>query len=490
MRNVSGVLGLLRLTKNSLASINQIPPEVLSLIAQNCDTDEDLLTLTHVCHSWREIFISHASLWTNLDCPVVDKTRVYLERSKTSLLRICLEEQWLNDAFLLTVPHIGRFESFSLSGPLIDIIEPIEHLKSPSPLLKALSLAVTDEDGVYLPNTIFGGGLPSLYKLHFVGIVPDLDKFGNMPNLRTLSLSNVPPDLISVTELLDFFECAPLLREILLEYAFPKSSNAPLGRIVPLPNLKHFTISAPPPHTILMNHLLILTGASINQKVTFHDTGSPISSLIPKDFDNLKHLSNITSITLDFTLTLYLRFEGPSGVHCISSDWLPQGPFPTSLGCSVLESLDVLSVSVVEMLQIEQWQSTISSTSVEESSIYRTFHCMDNLRALTLTACLSCPFFHALNPRRNASGVVICPKLKELVVYTWTEERNPISELLGMAKEQASRGTKLETVVIAGAEELLPATVLEVRTYISRVEYIRFRTPPEVSTSDESDSWV
>ena len=48
----------------------------------------------------------------------------------------------------------------------------------------------------------------------------------------------------------------------------------------------------------------------------------------------------------------------------------------------------------------------------------------------------------------------------------------------------------METVVIAGAEELLPATVLELRTYISCVEYIRFRTPPEVSTSDESDSWV
>ena len=95
--------------KNIFVPINTIPYEVLSTIpdywvdgdpmdnntadygmAANNTADRNLITLTHVCHNWRELFISRPSLWTNLDCTNVEKTRVYIERSKSCLLKVCV----------------------------------------------------------------------------------------------------------------------------------------------------------------------------------------------------------------------------------------------------------------------------------------------------------------------------------------------------------------------------------------------------------------
>ena len=48
--------------KNALAPISQVPPEVISLISDYYETKQELISLTHVRRSWREIFISRASL--------------------------------------------------------------------------------------------------------------------------------------------------------------------------------------------------------------------------------------------------------------------------------------------------------------------------------------------------------------------------------------------------------------------------------------------
>ena len=72
------VLSLIRSVKNKLAPISRIPGAVLSLIPnywerQYIDTDKDLVTLTHVCRGWREVFTSHPSLWTRLDFTNIEK---------------------------------------------------------------------------------------------------------------------------------------------------------------------------------------------------------------------------------------------------------------------------------------------------------------------------------------------------------------------------------------------------------------------------------
>jgi len=92
--------------KNTLAPVNRIPLEVPPLIPDCCDTDDELVALTHVCRG----------SWTCLGCASVEKTRVYLERSKTFPLEIWLGGEdrppVLNDVFLSP----NRHKTLTLSG--------------------------------------------------------------------------------------------------------------------------------------------------------------------------------------------------------------------------------------------------------------------------------------------------------------------------------------------------------------------------------------
>ena len=100
------MLSLVRSVKNSFAPVNRIPPEILSLTPDYYEYDEDdvdedkvdkdLIALTHVCRSWRDVFISRSSLWTRLDFTNVDKTRTYIHRSKSSPLEINLDQHQEN----------------------------------------------------------------------------------------------------------------------------------------------------------------------------------------------------------------------------------------------------------------------------------------------------------------------------------------------------------------------------------------------------------
>ena len=130
---------------NIFAPINQIPSEVFSLIPGylNDECGTGLVTLTHVCRAWREIFTSH-SLWAPLNCRDVHKTLTYIERSKSFSLDICLErsknKSYSRDALHLVVPHIGRLNSLSVSGPPDIIPDLVEHFSRSAPLLRKLEI--------------------------------------------------------------------------------------------------------------------------------------------------------------------------------------------------------------------------------------------------------------------------------------------------------------------------------------------------------------
>ena len=114
------MLSLVRSLKNNFAPINRIPSEVFSLIPghwEKDDRDKCLITLTHVCRGWRELLITHSSLWVRLNCTNADKTRVYIEHSKSRPLELSLYKHYatyLEDAFLLVVLHIVMISGFGL----------------------------------------------------------------------------------------------------------------------------------------------------------------------------------------------------------------------------------------------------------------------------------------------------------------------------------------------------------------------------------------
>ena len=461
--------------KNTFSPINQIPGGVLSLIPNYRDTDKELIVLTHVCRGWRERFISCCSLWTSLDCTNVERTHIYLDRAKTSPLEISLGEgdcaPFLNDAFLLTVPHLGRLNSLALSGSSDNLLQLVKYFGTPAPLLKKLNLTFTCTTTSVLQGKIFDGSLSSLRELRLSGVIADL-AWGNMSSLKTFVLCQIQGDKVSVTQLLNFFERAPLLRKIRLEHAFPNSSDAPRGRVVSLPHLEFLTIVAQPAHTILLNHLSIPAGAGLSQGFNFNDDKSPIPIYLPKTPNNLKSVSRITSINLSFNSGMSLRLNGPpSGTHYVQGGWVGESPSLPILDRRVLQSLSLFGISAVERLAIAECKAS-SSTKTEKSPVYLTLLSMNNLRTLTLTHCVNFPFILALNPGRNPSRTVVCPGLEELVLYTVSKASFCMKELLEMVKERASSGAKLSAVTIVCSQEFAPAKeVLKIREYVTRVEY-------------------
>lgn len=308
------VLLTVRSVKNAFVPINRIPPDVLCLLPDYCDADEELIKLTHVCRGWREIFVSRASLWTFLDCTDPDKTRVYLERSKKSPLEIWLKEgeytRNLGDTFLLTVPHTNRFKAVTLSGSPNNILKVTKHFCSPAPLLEKLVIHIRDTQAAPIEITLFGGNLQSLRELRLHEVRTDLP-WKNLSNLTTFDLRWVSNT--TVTQLLDFFERAPLLSKIKLVDTLLDSSSVPDERVVSLLHLKSLRIDGQPVHSILLNHLHLPTHATLMLGFDFGDENSPLPHRLPRSLDNLDNISHIPCAYLDFRIGIAMGLGGPTG---------------------------------------------------------------------------------------------------------------------------------------------------------------------------------
>ena len=467
---------MIRSMKNAFAPVNRIPRDVLSIIPDYLE-DGDLIRLTHVCHDWRELLISRPSLWTCLDWANVEKTRVYIERSKSSPLDVYLGEEdekyfpFLNDAFLLTVPHLRRLRSLTLSGSSDNVVEIINtHLDNfPAPFLEKLKIRFSADPHI-INAAILDRNRSSLRELRLSGVLTSLP-WKNLANLTTFDFRQVPSSKISVTQLLDFFVYTPLLSKIQLWNALPTTSDAPLGRVVSLPRLKKLTIIAQPAHSLLLKHLSIPNGASLDLEFDFNSEKSPIPDYLPKTLKYLNNLSHITTINVYCNPEVSLRLGGPSGGLYIFGTWTGVATSLPAVYRRVLRSLNHFNISMTERFMITAY-STPSPPGIERPPPHQTLPLMKALHTLILIDCYNAPFVSALNPNRISSGALVCPKLEELVLYIKRKEWFCISELLGMVEERSSRGAALSTITIFSSQEFVPAKeVLKLRDHVSCVEY-------------------
>ena len=495
---------MVRSVKNDFAPINRIPPEVLSLIPDYCDNYDTLITLTHVCHGWRELFISRSSLWASLDCTNVEKTRVYIERSKSSPLEISLLEKhhgsaYCDEALLLAAPHINRLSSLDVYGPSHILADLNKYFTCPTPLLRKLKidLAFDHNPAPSFPGTLFNGDLSSLRKLSLAGFTTNLP-WRNLVNLTTFELhhSSGTVDPPFVTRLLDFFESAPLLSKIELCHSIPASSNVPPERLVSLPHLKKFSTTSRLAQSTLLNHLSVPNGALLVIAFTFSGEDSPIPTNLPKDLSNLNNLCHVTAMNLSFHQAEKLvRLSGPSGGLYIYGTWTAGGTSSHALESRIFYSLDRFNLSRIQSLAVTKYTSS-PSNEVEKSPIFRSLFQMNDLRTLTLIECNNLSFIYSLNPEKNESDSVLCPNLEEVVIYFKKRDWFCLEELMEMALERDERRMKLQSVTIVSIDEMCSKKeVFKLRRYVSHVEYKLDVVSPEWdaisgdedSSSDESD---
>ena len=115
--------------------------------------------------------------------------------------------------------------------------------------------------------------------------------------IRQNSRCSISSIKISVTQLLDFFEHAPLLSEIIFVDSLPYS-NVPAERMVIPSSLRFFRICALPDHSTLLSYLHISTGASVTTGFQFDFQRSPLLDHFPRSFDNLHNISPSTSTSI------------------------------------------------------------------------------------------------------------------------------------------------------------------------------------------------
>ena len=438
---------MVRSLKNDLAPINRIPPEVLTSIPDfwdKPDRDRGLIRLTHVCRTWREIFISCSPLWTNLSCIGTDKTHVYLERSKSSPIHLHLQGVYgiyHRDPLFQVIPHaVGRLESL-FTGPAPGLRGITAHLSHPAPLLKRLSIGGRDQpvspDIPVITAALFNGDLSSLHVLHLYHVRTELP-WGNMANLTSFTLGHVPLGEAPIRRLLDFFESAPRLREVELLF-ITLTSGGQNGRLVSLGCLKSFIIRGDQPTSLLFDHLLIPAGADLRMRL---ESPCPrIGAHLPRFLDNLRNLPNFTRLHLDLgKCNSVVQFTGPNGGVRIDS--VGSGIDATGSVLRFLASVRV-DTSMTKQLEI------ISRGPLSEDPLIQALLPMKNLNSLTISPCTNLlSIVRVLDPDINPSNLLACPKLEELYVRTEKKEGFIGESLVGMAKARASRGAKLKSVKV------------------------------------------
>ena len=463
------VLRLVRSIKNTFAPINRIPPEVLSLIPDyfEDDTDRELIALTHVCRGWRDAFISRSPLWTNLDFTNIDKTRTYIQRSQCSPFKLYLrDDKVVDDAFALMIPHIRRLESLTIDAYKLPSV--LGHFRCHTPLLEKLDVSVSASNNPVLDGTLFNGDLSSLHELRICGVITNLP-WKNLTNLRVFSLES-SSHKYGITQILDFLEAAPLLDTVSFRCAITGPSDGPPGRIIPLPRLRFLTIHAAPPHSTLLHHLHIPTGASLTSEFLFSGEESPLAGYLTNGSLNFGNLSHTTAINLLFESNIFAQFSGPTGSLRVLAFWLDTVPYPAE--CRTFHSLGPV-LSTIEKLVVFKFEDP-GPVELEECPIFRTLSSTSHLRTLVLTDCFYLPFIRALDPDRNPSNLVLCINMQELVLYIMCLDHSYVQHVFNMAKNRDSRGAKLWSVTIVdltdrGPRE--PKEMSKLREHVTHVEY-------------------
>ena len=475
------MLSLLLFMKNTFAPISRIPPEIFSLIPDywgHWHAERDILALTHVCHGWREIFTSRPSLWTHLDCRNADKTRVYIERSKTLPLKISLSEfhntRYCDYALSMATPSLSRSDSLTISVSSPDTLVNLLDKLPFSGILKEVEIRLLDsvsDDYVFIPSTIFPGHLSPLRKLTLSGVTTYLP-WRNLSNLLVFEFDRgdfVDFEQFSMTGLLDFFESAPLLRKIAFRNLILDSFTISPGRVVSLPNLERFAADPFPPRSTFFDHLSIPTGASLSLDFSFPEGNHPIPVCVASGFNDL-HITTI-NLLAPFPLKGCMRLDGPSGRLRTYGGWRGWNE------SAFFQSLCKFNLSNARRLSVTAYTPQ-PRRKIEDSPIFQPLLSMNSLRTLALIETDNMPFIHALNPAENESHAILCPALENLVLY---RGRFAVEDLEKMVSERAKRFFKLSSITIVGLGEVAyPAeVVLSLREHVSHVEYKLEVLPPK-----------
>ena len=310
---------------NGLAPVNQLPPEILGAIPkyQQGQTSKELVAICSVCSYWRDTFITTPSLWTNLNGRGIEKSRAWVERSRSLPIQLMIKDSPDVRVLEFLQPYSSRLDVVELiprlesEDPLVVPRDPIAKLLRSSFSLRVLHIGISDLF-TFDPPMIMSGEFPSLEQLHITGYsvsIPNL----RTPNLRDLFLV----DTRDLADLLDLLEASPLLKYLTLHFESVGDMSmdrreAITGRKVILKKIEFAKFIRG--GSAILQHLLLPPGGYVElmEDAPFGQLDGITSGyvqLLSRAFDNLPMTRQAESLTFDTTdrRGKVLSLKGPNG---------------------------------------------------------------------------------------------------------------------------------------------------------------------------------
>ena len=434
-----------------------------SFLARN----RDRITASHVCHHWRDTFLSTPMLWdvvTTSDNP--DKTIAYLERSRDVALKVSIQPYrpqstgW-ETSFRVLGQHSHRFRALTLYKYRRTRVDVFAIMENPLPLLAELEVTILDVEQIERSEGPYH--FPSLKSLILHGDIGDLPWFP-LTNLRKLGVScygwGFRPQ-----RLLGHLTNAPLLEE--LELAVDQiASIDDLGEGIPPVELKHLK------RMVFRGTLPQRLPSLISRIAHPHDTKFVITCDLPVDrkYPISHKLPWETHLPI-LTTPRYIRYrlvhdEGSSEsrtcIDLISTDGrhiLIENRFGWPKNCSLdeaelweldvpcLKFLQTIDLSSVERLCFER--CSLDSRVVEEL-----LGAMDKLETLVVVDGDPFAIFRAMQGLGSPRG--ICPRLCRLAVLCNLATYTQWDEIVRVVTARAARGSPLEQVTLTSSFSELP----------------------------------
>lgn len=230
----------LKLYRNTLVPISRLPTEILSIIfsllpSPLASTHRILpvVSISHVCHQWREISLSLPHLWNhiNFDQLTPDGVAEMFARAKMlplhleASLQIYQPEKFkaFEGQIKLHIHHT-RHLTITIAGAPEDPERTFEQLTSPAPSLEQFSIARAGCDSVVIPDNLFNGFAPSLIylRLHNCGIGWESPLLKGLQDLDIISFPSGAQTTLKTW--LDALSQMSRLERLTLDYGVPINS--------------------------------------------------------------------------------------------------------------------------------------------------------------------------------------------------------------------------------------------------------------------------
>ena len=421
--------------------------------------NEPLITMTHVCRSWRNVLLAAPSLWTQIDFSTSKSKQAkgFLGRSEDQPLDIhqFLETEEDAEPFLSTTLHnLHRLQRLKI-GSNLEHLEPVlKRFTRSAPELKHLEIvneiSATERD-MTLHNTIFEAQLPKLLNLSLVYLNTNLRVF-TFPSLTRFKFKTATN--MSVHDLTSFLGRCPLLEFIdICLFHIPMPPTPPPRKRVRLAALKELTFDQSTCSYGLLDHLILPKCTEMRLKglftgAEFDRHGFHAARIHPSSID---HLPIMRGITKAVAMPNSCVLSGPGGnlrLWCFNGT---RGDFDAEF----FTSFSPISVLEIRELWVGQWASYYSNSPKQPwkqtaAGVRSAFKVLAKVENLTIVNCEKEPFFVVLGVTTNDE--IPLPGLQRLTIYVGREDLD-VSALTRCARARKEHSQPLGEVIIVFEEK-------------------------------------